>query len=170
MTHDYVIAVGGAVLQAGPVTGPSPTAIAWAADRVLAVGPDDVVRAISRGDSTFLDIGGCAVTAAPDDPQSALDLVRVAAAAGRPFDPTTVLADAGLLASPAPLEPGAPADLAFWSADPGTILPGSATSLRIVAIVRAGAFTEGDEHCGPFPRLRPTDPVAPPTQGPVVVL
>jgi hypothetical protein len=117
MTHEYVIAMGGRVLGAAPGDGPAPTAIGWAADAVLAVGPDDVVRAISRGDSTFLDLAGCTVTAASSD-------VR--------------------------LEPGAPADLDLWRAWPPG--PGALPLAR----VRAGAFTEGDEHCGPFARVVPT--------------
>ena len=41
------------------------------------------------------------------------------------------------------LEPGAAADLAFWRAD--------AVGAHLIAAVRDGAFTEGDEHYGPFP-------------------
>ena len=67
MTHEYVIALGGVILPPGPPIDPPSTAIAWAADRVLAIGSDDVVRAISRGDSTFLRLDGCAVTQAPSD-------------------------------------------------------------------------------------------------------
>lgn len=106
MTHEYVIAVGGRIQRTADEPEAA-TAIAWAADRVLAVGPDELVRAISRGDSTFLDLGGCVVTAAP----------------GADGDD---------------LEPGSPADLDFWDGP------------RIVARVRAGRFTEGDEHRGPF--------------------
>jgi hypothetical protein len=71
VTHEYVIAIGGRIAGAHGVDGRVATAIAWAADRVLAVGSDDAVRAISRGDSTFLDLGGCAVTAA--DPGERLE-------------------------------------------------------------------------------------------------
>lgn len=110
MTHEYVIATGGLVLGTDPA-GRTPTAIAWAADRVLAVGSDEEVRAISRGDSTFLDLGGCTVTA---------------------------------LAASSTLGPGSPADLEFRR-------PGS---LTVVALVRAGAFTEGDKHRGPFTESR----------------
>lgn len=107
-----MIATGGRIHGGREVGGAVPTAIAWAADVVLAVGPDDVVRAISRGDSTFLALDGCVVT---------------------PLDPGAVL------------EPGAPADLAFWG--PGSE-PGAGS--RQVALVRAGAFTDGDIHHGPF--------------------
>lgn len=117
MTHEYVIGIGGRIAGTDPGAGPAPTAIAWAADAVLAVGSDETVRAISRGDSTFVDLDGCTVTAGEHG---------------------TVL------------EPGAPADLDFW-ADPG----GADGDRRLVASVRAGAFTEGDEHCGPFRRASP---------------
>jgi len=143
--------MGGTVV--GATADLAATGIAWAADRVLAVGPDDVVRTISRGDSTFLDLGGCAVTAAPHDPRRAERLLQDAIAGGRRFGALALLAEAGLLDSPAAPEPGSPADLAFWSADPEALAAGSAASLRIVALVRAGAFTEGDEHCGPFPTI-----------------
>lgn len=158
MTHEYVIALGGVILGArGDATGsaraerpPFPTAIAWAADRVLAVGEDEPVSAISRGDSIFLDLAGCAVTPAPSDPLAAERVLRAAIAAGRPFDPVAVLASAGLVAPDASLEPGSPADLAYWTADPRTVAPAGAADLRIAALVRDGAFTAGDEHAGPF--------------------
>ena len=111
MTHEYVIALHG-VVRGAPDSTPAPTAIAWAADRILAVGADATVRALSRGDSTFLDLDGCAVG---------------------PLDPGQTL------------EPGAPADLAFWRA-------GADDTAPPIATVRAGAFTEGDEHTGPFGR------------------
>jgi hypothetical protein len=111
MTHEYVIATGGRILGTDPSAGTTPTAIAWAADHVLAVGSDEAVRAISRGDSTFIDLDGCAVTA---------------------------------LDTSATLEPGSPADLEFRQ-------PGSS---EVVALVRAGAFTAGDEHRGPFAESR----------------
>lgn len=132
MTHEYIIALGGrvhtlAVADAG-IEGDADTqpasAIAWAADHVLAVGPDEVVRGISRGDSIFLDLDGCVVTAAA-------------------------------ATAPPGLEVGSPADLDIWDADPletGAEIT-SRDAPRIVARVRAGAFTEGDGHCGPFRRL-----------------
>ena len=69
MTHEYIIAVGGRVEAhrgANADVWPA-TAIAWAADHVLAVGSDEVVRGISRGDSIFLDLHGCVVTAAASE-------------------------------------------------------------------------------------------------------
>jgi len=65
MTHEYVVALGGVIVGAVDADGEPATAIAWAADRILAVGHDGPVRAISRGDSTFLDLAGWLVTA-PD--------------------------------------------------------------------------------------------------------
>ena len=156
MTHDYVIGLGGRIECREPVTGDTPpTAIAWAADRVLAVGPDEVVRSISRGDSTFLGLGGCVVTALPDDPGRAEALLREASAAGgSDFDLGALLISAGLLDPDAALEPGSPADLAFWGAGPRSSDPVGRALIGLVAIVRDGAFTEGDEHQGPFPTAR----------------
>jgi hypothetical protein len=56
MTHEYTLLLGGIVRQAGEA--PGPTAIAFAHDTVLAVGSDDEVRAISRGDSHTIELGG----------------------------------------------------------------------------------------------------------------
>ncbi len=61
MTHEYTIATGGRVVT--PAGQPTATAIAWAADTILATGTDAEVRALSRGDSTFLDLAGAVVTA-----------------------------------------------------------------------------------------------------------
>ena len=166
MTHEYVIAVGGSVLGTGiasvsepATTGePAATAIAWAADRILAVGADHAVRAISRGDSTFLDLAGCAVTAAPPDPRTAEAAVRAAVGAAAKvlaedrrgaIDLVAVLVGSGQLRPDAVLEPGAPAELAFWLPDPATAASGPQVP-RIVGIVRGGAFLDGDPHRGPF--------------------
>jgi hypothetical protein len=66
MTHEYTILLGGLVLRAvsqgdGRPIEPPPSAIAWAHDTILAIGDDRAVRAISRGDSTFIDLAGRAV-------------------------------------------------------------------------------------------------------------
>jgi hypothetical protein len=155
VTHEYVIGLGGRIdPHALGTVDTAHTAIAWAADRVLAVGRDEVVRSVSRGDSTFLDLGGCVVTAVPDDPVRADTLVRQATIEGAPdLDLGALLMGAGLLAPDAALEPGSPADLAFWGASPGSRDPEGRPALRLVAIVRDGAFTEGDEHRGPFPTV-----------------
>ena len=139
MTHEYVIAFNGHI-EALLTGGAAATAVGWAADAVLAVGTDDVVRAISRGDSTFVDVGGCVITPLPADIERAQVLVGKAAD-GRAIG--QLLVEAGLLGTPVTLEPGTAADLAFWRAD--------AVGAQLIAAVRDGAFTKGDEHYGPFP-------------------
>jgi hypothetical protein len=101
----------------------------------------------------FLDLAGCAVTPLPDDPAAAEALVRAAVAGARPFDAVERLVQAGLLAPDAEIGVGAVADLAFWNADPGLAPASGVARARIVAILRAGQFTAGDEHLGPFGRL-----------------
>ena len=59
MTHEYSILTGG-VIDGAPASS-RPTAIAWAADTVLAVGGDDEILAISRGDSHVADLRGAIV-------------------------------------------------------------------------------------------------------------
>jgi hypothetical protein len=152
VTHEYIVAVGGRILLTGALdpAEPTPTAIAWAGDRVLAVGPDDAVRAISRGDSAFLDLDGCAVTPLPDDPALAERRLGEAAAATPALDVAGALTGGGLVPSSARLEPGSPADLAFWSVGEPDARPAGVAAVRLVAVVRAGAFESGDEHRGPF--------------------
>ena len=156
MTHEYVIGLGGRIEPHGLDPGDTaPTAIAWAADRVLAVGPDEVVRLMSRGDSMYLDLSGCVVTALPDDPVRADALVREATFEGEPdLDLGALLMAAGLLDPDAALEAGSPADLAFWGAGPRTSDPVGRAEVGLMAVVRDGAFTEGDEHRGPFSDAR----------------
>ncbi|MGD8486352.1 MAG: hypothetical protein PVH07_06905 [Chloroflexota bacterium] len=145
MTHEYVIALNG-IVAPGPAGGTA-TAVAWAAEAVLAVGTDESVRAISRGDSIFLDLDGCAITPLPANPEAAADAVRQAGTGA--VDIVSLLVRAGRLDPEAALEPGAPADLAMWQATAGG-------GHRLVATVRGGLFTEGDDHRGPFPP--PADP------------
>jgi hypothetical protein len=156
VTHEYVIGLGGRIEPHGFGPGDTaPTAIAWAADRVLAVGPDEAVRSMSRGDSTYLELSGWVVTALADDPVRADALVREATFEGEPdVDLGALLIAAGLLDLDAVLEPGSPADMAFWGAGPGSSGPDGRPARRLVAIVRDGAFTEGDEHRGPFSDAR----------------
>jgi hypothetical protein len=139
MTHEYIIGLGGQVLPDREGTGA--TAVGWAADAILAVGSDERVRAISRGDSTFLDLGGCVVTPLPADLDAAEALVRDTTDGS--LDVGALLIGAGLLEPTAGLEPGSPADLAFWRA------------AALVAVLRAGHFTRGDAHRGPFPPPAP---------------
>ncbi len=136
MTHEYVIALNGQV-EPDPGGDSEETALAWAEGSVLAVGPNDVVRAISRGDSHFLDLCGCLVTPLPDAPSQADSLIREERATGA--EVARLLVESGLLSADASLEPGAPADLAFWDES------------GLVAIVRGGHFLDGDSHRGPFP-------------------
>jgi hypothetical protein len=149
VTHEYVIGLGGIVASGDPGdpdasgrgAASSATAIAWAADRVLAVGSDADVRSISRGDSVFIDLAGCTVTMLPTETEPAARLVhqsgiRASDAAGL----VDTLTGGGLLPAGATIEPGSPASLAFWVGEPA----------RLLATVVAGAFTEGDEHHGPF--------------------
>lgn len=140
MTHEYIIATNGHI-EPSTLDEDEATALGWADDAVIAVGPDDVVRAISRGDSTFLDLCGCLVTPLPDAPSHADSLVREERATGP--DVARLLVEAGLLSGDATLEPGAPADLAFWD------------ETGLVAIVRGGRFTDSDDRRGPFPSPTP---------------
>ncbi len=64
MTHLYTLLTGGTVLPGGDA--PDATAIAWAGDTILAVGSDETVRAISRGDSHAFELGGAFVVANGD--------------------------------------------------------------------------------------------------------
>jgi hypothetical protein len=64
VTHEYTILTGGVVVPGGDT--PPATAIAWAADTILAIGSDDEVRAISRGDSVFVALDGRRVVAADE--------------------------------------------------------------------------------------------------------
>jgi hypothetical protein len=70
VTHEYTILLGGVVIPSGggdaePVAH-GPSAIAWAADTILAVGSDEEVRAVSRGDSHVHVLGGAVVRPADD--------------------------------------------------------------------------------------------------------
>ena len=118
MTHLYTILIGGTVIPGGGQ--PECSAIAWAEDMVIAVGTDDDVRAISRGDSHFVDLHGAFVVPLGKD--------------GEPSWPVE-----------ASLEVGDPADLALLASDPR---PGSARSpadlaVQALAIVRGGRVVSG---------------------------
>ncbi len=86
MTHEYTLLVGGRVVRSGG--DPEATAIAWAADTILAIGGDEEVRAISRGDSHIVDLAGATVM--PAESGRALE-------AGGPAD-LAILADGRALA------------------------------------------------------------------------
>ena len=53
MTHEYIIATNG-LIEPSTLEDGEATALCWAAEAVIAVGPDDVVRAISRGAAGYL--------------------------------------------------------------------------------------------------------------------
>lgn len=150
MTHLYSIGLGGTIRPRRPDdSGPDSTAIAWAADTILSVGSDETVSSISRGDSLFLDLAGCVVTPLPADPGRADQLIEAAIrVGGSGVDLGQQLVELGQLEADAYLEAGSHADLAFWRAPAST--GGPVPPPRLVAVVRDGAFIEGDEHRGPF--------------------
>jgi hypothetical protein len=59
VTHRYTFLVGGTVISGREE--PDVSAIAWAADMVIALGSDDEVRGTSRGDSHVVDLAGAIV-------------------------------------------------------------------------------------------------------------
>jgi hypothetical protein len=61
MTHEYTLLVGGLVLPGGGAE--DARAIAWAAGTVLALGSEEEVRAISRGDSLVVNLRGAVIAA-----------------------------------------------------------------------------------------------------------
>lgn len=146
MTHEYIIAFNGSIEPRGDTLD---TAIGWAAEAVLAVGSDEVVRSISRGDSTFIDLDGCVVTPMPTDLDRAGELVR--ATTDQELDVGRLLDSEGLLDPASALGPGSPADLAIWGPGLDPARPEGPIAMQLVATVRGGHFTEGDDHRGPFP-------------------
>jgi len=118
VTHLYTLLIGGTVISGGG--GPDATAIAWAEDTILAIGREEDVRAISRGDSHLVDLRGAFVVA----------LEAGAGAAWR-------------LA--APLEVGGRADLAVLPLDP-RLATGDGVEAQPVeplAVVRGGRVVAG---------------------------
>jgi predicted amidohydrolase YtcJ len=118
MTHEYTILTGGTVLAgAGEPEG---QAIAWAWDTVLLVGPDELVRAISRGDSHFLELRG-----------------RFVIPLGDTDDP--------IWPADTTLEPGTPADFAVVDGDPRL---GPTHTLAVVRAGRVVAGSLGGPAAG----------------------
>jgi hypothetical protein len=115
VTHEYTILTGGLVLP-GP-EGSACSAIAWADAVILAIGADEEVRAISRGDSHFHELRGMAVV-----PLGAGDRIHW------PPDGR--------------LEVGGPADMALLDGDPRS--PSSEHSPPgLVAVIRGGHVRSG---------------------------
>jgi len=114
VTHEYTLLVGGIVITG---TDEAPvTAIAWAAGTVIALGTDEQVLGISRGDSFRVDLRGAVVVPlGPDDD-----------ATGKPPFGR--------------LEIGAAADLAVLDRDPRTEPAGTP---RTLAVLRGGHVTRG---------------------------
>jgi hypothetical protein len=113
VSHLYVILLGGTVIPGGDA--PDGTAIAWAGDTILAIGTDDRVRGISRGDSTFVELAGASVIPLADD-----------AIPAWPVEAT--------------LDVGGPATLAVLRGDPRhgeKVAPGD-----VLAVVRAGRVVQ----------------------------
>jgi hypothetical protein len=118
MTHEYTLLVGGTVIAPGGTQDAS--ALAWAAGTILALGSDDEVRAISRGDSHVVELRGAFVI-----PLEADGVVRW---------PTR-----------AAFAVGGSADLALLRADPRVSTAGATADLSEVSIarVRAGHLVAG---------------------------
>jgi adenosylcobyric acid synthase len=70
VTHEYTLLVDGTVLPGGDT--PPADAIAWTHDTILALGSTEAIDAISRGDSSRLDLHGAFVV--PLDPGTTLDV------------------------------------------------------------------------------------------------
>ncbi len=115
MTHEYTLLLGGHVLA--DAVAPHVQALAWAGDTILALGSDEEIRAISRGDSRMIDLDGAFVV--PIGPRD------------EPFWPPR-----------GRLEVGGPADLAVLRRDPRqpAATEGGA---QVAAIVRGGRVVSG---------------------------
>ena len=116
MTHGYTLLICGIV-----ITGrdePAVTAIAVAADTVIALGSDDEVRGISRGDSHVIDLRGASVVALGQGIQACW-----------PPDAT--------------LEVGGRADFAVLASDPRGLDAPSGRRLPALAVVRGGRVVAG---------------------------
>jgi predicted amidohydrolase YtcJ len=116
VTHLYTLLIRGTVIAGRDE--PEASAIAWAADTIIALGSDDDVRGASRGDSHVIDLGGASVVALGEG----LD-------AWWPTDAT--------------LEVGGRADLAVLASDPRLLEADARHRLPALAIVRGGRVVAG---------------------------
>lgn len=115
MTHLYTILLGGNVIP--DRDEPPVSAIAWAGDTVIGLGSDDEMRALSRGDSWFVELGGASVVPLGD---------------GDPAWPVE-----------ATLEIGGQADLAVLATDPRDLHSGAWDRPVAIALVRGGRLVAG---------------------------
>ena len=115
MTHRYTILLGGSVFSGGEA--PVASAIAWADDTVIGLGDDEAIRALSRGDSLVVELGGASV------------LPLSADGAAWPVDAT--------------LEVGGRADLVIVEADPRVANAPPDGHLQSIAVVRGGRVVAG---------------------------
>jgi RNA polymerase sigma-70 factor (ECF subfamily) len=113
VTHEYTLLVGGTILAG--LDQPPVSAMAWAAGTVIALGTEEQIRGISRGDSDVLPLHGAFVV--PIDP-----------AGGVGWPPM------------GQLEIGSAADLAILAADPRLT---TEEPRRPVAVIRGGHLIEG---------------------------
>ena len=116
MTHRYTLLVGGTVIPGRDE--PDVTAIAWAEDTVIALGSDDDIRGVSRGDSHLVDLDGATVVPLGDG----LD-------ARWPVDAT--------------LEVGGRADLAVLRRDPRVAGAAAGPEPPALAVIRRGQVVAG---------------------------
>jgi predicted amidohydrolase YtcJ len=116
VTHRYTLLIRGTVISGRDE--PDVSAIAWAADTVIALGSDDDVRGTSRGDSHVIDLGGASVVALGEGPNV-------------------------LWPPDATLEIGGPADLAVLESDPRRIDVPAGQRLSALALVRGGRVVAG---------------------------
>jgi predicted amidohydrolase YtcJ len=116
MTHRYTLLIRGTVISGRDE--PDVSAIAWAADTVIALGSDDDVRGTSRGDSHIIDLGGASVVALGEGPDAR-------------WPPS------------ATLEVGGRADLAVLESDPRLMDTHAQHRLSPLALVRGGRLVAG---------------------------
>jgi predicted amidohydrolase YtcJ len=116
VTHRYTLMIRGTVISGRDE--PDVSAIAWAADTVIALGNDDEVRGTSRGDSHVIDLGGASVVALGEGPDVC-------------WPPDTTL------------EVGGRADLAVLESDPRLIDGPAGRRLSALALVRGGHVVAG---------------------------
>jgi predicted amidohydrolase YtcJ len=116
MSHRYTLLIGGIVISGRDE--PDASAIAWAADTVIALGSDDDVRAASRGDSHVIDLRGASVVGLGERSDV--------------FWPPD-----------ATLEVGGRADLAVLESDPRRIDGPAGRRLSALALIRGGQVVAG---------------------------